>query len=1158
MADFEMPTGLEGLPFYTCGLMNAGINVNSADITMGPAAINSFPLTELSYNWSLGRRAGWTSRYGIFPVPGHNSNENGALIPVTAPTTVMMGYAMRNIVAAEQAQATHPYSFGSVRGYDVYDLRKMVFGAIVIPLPVGQSPLGSTVPMLYWMTSRTLVDGSTRFDLAPSTEIINTGQMMGIRSHFEAGVGSGAAIISQGFGLDLLNEVDPVGNSRVTREVARTFQPTDRLQCIDLNSLRKIESTFTQKYLRSAIVQGSINTNITEAAMSGASSDPGARPGLSSFGWYGCPFWVNTKPQRREISVEVAGQGANPKKWSFKGFYSTTAPDLVPTSGINRAGDGDGVFPASTQGGSLDFENATVGIWTTYGAFTNSPTYFCRFSQAPLTVPITVVAVVTSRPVVAIFNPFIRDSLEANGVGGTQSRPGGGSNDFVQWMDPTSNLHTPKKQITYDGSGSSIQYTETGAAAGSLAVPKQTCWGVAPSFVFGTQTANVIAIDTAGALKPNTVYEYAFSVYNVMSGKESNVGVPAKAYVGTDNSVIRVLTSTQFPGDDEDTLNCLFPITIRTGGTGRTYWYDQYDHGSNNQYVNGWLPVNYMYYRLYYREQGSFEWLFSGEHSFAKVHYESFPEAIYIGRTDAVGGVGGQPGGFNDYSDLPSDQYIDVCGFQGRLFWMTRGQLLWSRGDDVISYPVKSTFPAPAGEFRGMVPHFFSGQAAQNGRLVIFASDGNYEGKFTGILRQEQVRVSATAAPVAVPVDGSDFIVNPRGSDTAFSGRAAVVAEGILYFMGPTGIFRDDGVNLPMRISQAIEPEYFDTFSQQATDECFAYYNKKSREVLFFYRPSTTNADANPNNYLTKAWVYSLRTESAANGIIGAWSQYGYNQLIDWAQDLELSRFETPVHGSGVRTLIGSRRNSSATVSRPYFHDDDCDGGDYKPGDEMMVKEIQKPDASTVRFILAAGYSTTIHTGIVAGTTKIAVKLSQTYGDLTSAQSADGYYTVKAKGSGYLDVDSTGLSGVPAQTFTIFQYFPIFVEGYHDVVCKLQGNFLAPEGLIRWHIVRYLHILIKAVKQGLGAASPTATAQFEANHQQSAVTSTKSFSVYPLNSRESTSQVILDIPSTNSQAEGQAVRTTLTYNQLAGRWTLFAMTHYYEQNGPDENKYYQQ
>lgn len=1163
----EPPTGPEDLQFYSSGAMNAGINVNAADITIGPDAINSLPLTKNTYNFSAGRQAGWTTRYGIFPVPGHNSYANGDLITAG----FMTGYTMRNVVSAEQSQTAISPTY-----YDVYDRRTFLMGAVTVALPIGQTIAGSTVPLLYWISFRKDKSDLVRLDLMPSTEVIATGHQMGIRSHFEAGIGSGTAVLSVG-------ATNQTSDATVDPQESRTMQAIDRLGCANEQALRYVPTSYDKKYIHFTQVQSTISTNINEAICfnNDTDNDPGAKPGIGYFDSAGAPFWVTDKPQKKQITFDVAvSAGLNPKKWSNKWFMSTTAGDLVPAPMVSRSSVFGGLASAvTTAGGSLDFHNVSTA-YKLYGAYAHTASggasdhfrnkvYFCRFNDQPMTVPITVLGMVMDKPLIALWNPFIKDSTEQTADLSAVVTMG---NDFVQWIDPTDNIFKAQTYQTTNGDGTgTASYKETWASGG-VAIAKQTCWANAPAFVFGTNTANVIP-DVGGLLMSNKTYEYAYSIYNVLNGKESNVGVPASAFIGTDSSAIQVYQSVSGAGLTLFTLENLFPIVScdnYEGATGTTLagsMFGQFIGGMVNKTIN-WVnlmtPINYLYYRLYYREKGSFEWLFAGQHSFAKIAYDRYTEAIYIGKTDAIGPTGGQPGAFNDYSDLPTDNYIDVTNFRGRLFWLSRGQVVWSRSDDLLSYPARCSAPAPAGEFRGMIPHFFYGQAAQAGRLVFFASDGNYEGRFTGEFIQDQVRVSATAQPIAVDVDGTDFKIYPRSTDTAFSGRSAVVAEGILYFMGPTGIWRDNGVDPAKRITPAIEPDYFDCFDPSKTDEFFAYYNKKSREVLFFYRPNPNRTDLNPNSFLTKAWVYSLRTENMpqgyVDGILGAWTQYGYNSLIDWAQDLDLTRFETPVRGGGTRTLIGARADASGTVSRPYFHDDDCDGGDYEPGTEMMVKAIQTPDSTTVRLVLATGFSSTILTALVDGTTQIAVKLSSTYGEMVSTANIDGIYTVKAHnvGAGTIDIDNTGLETVIAQTFTLAQYFPIFVAGYHDVACTFQTNYLSPKGIYRYMLTRYLHMLIKPIKQLLGSGIPTGTAQWEPNHQQSANTSTKIFSVYPLNSRETTTQVMLDVPSSDMQAEAQAVRTTLTYNQIAGRWTLFAATHYYEDRGADETKYYQQ
>lgn len=1113
---------LESLKAYISAALNAGINVNAADITIGPDAINALPFRKDTYNVSAGRNAGWTTRYGIMPVPGHATSEDGEAID----SGVLSGYTMRNLVAAEQAAAAH-----TTAGYDVFGSRKFLLGAAVVQLPVGSG--GASVPVVYWISTRTS-GANHQIDLLPSTDVIVGGQRMGVRSHLEAGVGGGTAVVSY-----------VAGDS----EVNGTLRAIDRLHTSGLTALRKIPDAF-QKYLRWTILQTSVPTNLNEfiGAQATVTGDPGGSPRDMYFNMAGSPYWNNGRSQRRPIGVDVTLSGSTllasaPKKWTAKAYLSDVAGDVVGTAVSNRSQ----TSTVDSLGGKLALSGLSNATYATSGSYpaAGSTHLFCRVDDQPVTVPLTVIAMVTDRPLIAALNPMLRDSTEGDTTS-TAGDPPDGGNDFVQWIDPTANMWAPRLFNTALTGTLASKYTETMAAAGT-AIAKQTCWQNAPAYIFGTNTSNV-ETSKGGALKANTTYEYAYSVYNALTGKESNVGTPARAFVAADNSSIKVhapmnplmygaqTSETQFPAIPE-----LFS-----------------ESGSETRAA---LPVNYLSYRVYYREVGSAEWLFNGDYSFAEVYFEPFAQAIYIGKTAAVGPVGGQAGFYNDYSDLPVDSYIDVIAFKGRLFWVTKQAVRFSRDGDIFSYPTRNVLPAPSGEFRGGVVHFFPGQAAQDGRICLYGSDGNYEIRSDGNFIQEQVRVSATAQPVALPLDGSDLKLLPRGSATAFSGRCAVDAEGTVYFFGPAGIFRDDGVALPRRISQAIEPDYFDAYDKTATGEFFAYYNRRSREILFVYRPSALRPDLNANGFATKAWVYSLRTEQWSAGVVGAFSQYGYRGLVDWAQDLDVTNFEQEAHGPGTRTLIGMRRESAATVSRPYYHDDDCDCGDYRPGDEMLVKEIQKPDGSTLRLVLADGYSSTILNNMVAGTTQFAVKGSATYGDMSTAANVDGFYTAKAidTGAGTIDIAITGsLSLIGAQTFDVGQFFPIFVDGYHDVPCVFDTNYLSPLGLAQWVLVRFMHLLIRPVTRAQGNAAPYVTAEWRANHEQSpSTTSSKQLPLYAINTRETTTQILTDIPSPGMQADAQAVKTTLTYNQIAGRWTLFYLAHYYMPKGPGEVMYYQ-
>lgn len=1120
---------LDKLKFFSSAGMTAGINVNAASITMGEAAIDALPLTGQTYNWTAGRQAGWTTRYGMMPVPGHATNEDGDAIS----GGVLDGYTMRNLVAAEQTPAAH-----TTAAYDVYGKRRFLFGAAIVQLPVGTS--GAVRPVVYWISSRD-VSGGSQLDLLPSTEVIADGQKMGVRSHLEAGVGGGTAVLSYVAGAT---------------EVNRTLRAVDRLHTTDLTTLRRLPTGY-KKYLPWTVLQTQIQTNLTEfTGIMTATTDPGGTPRDMYFGFPGSPFWNNEKSQKRNISFDLAesnsGIAAAPKKWLNKAYFSTTSGDLTGTKATNRSQSST----ANTAGGRLAFSGVSAS-YTTAGTHTASAQLFARTTEMPVTVPVTAIAMVTDRPLIALINPYLRDSLESDSSSSAASPPPGG-NDFVQWVDPTNNFYAPRVYNTQLPSLAAA-YTETAAAAG-VAVTMQTCWNVAPAFVYGTNTGSgTLGVITTGggALRANKTYEYAYSIYNALTGKESNVGKPARAFVSADNSAIVVQTPAAGMLYGAQIATSCFPSIPA--------WLSEGDAS-----VRAAAPVNYLSYRLYYREVGSAEWLFSGEVSFASVYFECFGQPILIGRADAVGEVGGQPAFYNDYSDLPPDDYIGVVSFLGRLFWYTKNTIRFSLDGDIFSYPVRNYATSPEGStILGVVVHYFPGQAAQDGRLVIFTSAGIVEGRFIGNdgLAFQMVRVSPTTEPQALPVPDSDFRTKVRGRQTAFNGRCAVVAEnGALYFMGPGGIFRDDGVSPPKRISKAIEPDYFRAYDKGSTDEFFAYYNQQAKEIIFFYRPSTVITDLNPDNYLTKAWVYSLRTENfvdgsiaAENTVIGAWSQYGYECLIDWAQDFNIADFAETAHAPGNRTLIGVRAEAAATVSRPYYHDDECDGGDLKPGYELMVKEIETPDADTMRFVLADGWSASILNAINVGSTRIAVKGSVEYGDMPTNLNVDGFYVVIGKDevAGTLDIARNGnLSPITATTFEVGQFFPIFVEGVHNVRCVLEPNYLSPLGLVVYILVRFLHILIKPVERKQGTAAPYVLVEWQANHEQSADEASKQLPLYPVNAREETTQILADVPSDKMQAYGQAVRTRFTYNQVAGRWSLFLMTSYYDVKGANEVKVY--
>lgn len=1121
---------IENLAAFAMFDLSAGIDVNTDDIVDTAQGIDQMPQSKFTVNWSYGKRRGLTTRYGIDPIPGHASMENGPQVP----GGYMQNYYLRNLPASEQTPPTH-----TTAALDVYGQRKLCYGAVILNLPIGTN--FKSVPVLYWITTR--VKGSAMLiDLVPSTQIIADGQRMDLVSKVEAPMlGCGA----------------PMSWATGSSELLRTFQAIDRLHVTDLLNLKTL-NTYTNRFLKFATIQARINSNTFEFLTldpSGATSDPGTKPRDQVFSDFGTPYWVTRENQRVDFSATttqggLAGQTyINVKKWLIKAVLSKIAGDLNAVKGVRRQTD------------AINYNQVTVATYTVaesnYNTSGNFPWMFNRTSEIPVTTGFNAVAMITDKPIIVLVNPLLRDS-QADNTFSTPSAPPNTGNDFLQWIDPTSNIYSPKKYTTLGGDAEfpNALYQEqwldpTANPTTTASVAIQTCWYRAARFLYGTQSLCVSKPGDAGTgfLKGRTVYEYAYSIYNELTGFESNVGTPARAYVKEDASIISI-----------STINSGFTSGVYPGGSVAFPQLTQIFPEMTIDNIKK-LPLNYLKYRVYYREYGSFEWLFAGEHSFAKIYFEPGSN-VYIGATAAVGAPGGQPNGFNDYSLLPPDQYFDVMSFAGRLFWMSASMMRFSLQGRILAYPNGSTFACPSGKFLGMQIHSFPGQAEQDGRVAIFTSEGYYAGAFTGNYLQEQVRVSPLAQPVAVIVENSDFELYPRGTNTAFSGRSAVSAEGCMYFMGPTGIYRDDGVNFPKKVSLAFEPLYFDVYDKTRTSEFFAYYNKKSKEILFFYRPSAQFLADNPEfaEYKTMAIVYSVKNEKwndKAQTYVGPIEHYGYKELVDWAQDIDFSDFESYPVSPGKRTMIGQAIDDSGVGtsyrSRAYFHDDECEAGDYGVDKEIMVKEIQRPDANTIRLVLAANNNTAALLAEIGNGSLVGISKSALYG---KTENFDGEYEALGYDDVAMTIDIPATVDVTAVVLAEANYIPVFFSFIHDIECTLQTQFVAPQSILEWNLFRYTHLQITPTPNLNGNAQSSAEVQYQCNHTLSATPASKFFSVAPLNPREATTQAVLDIPSDAMQANGQALQHTFKYRQTVGRWSIHRLICYYSKQGESEIQYY--
>ncbi len=194
---------------------------------------------------------------------------------------------------------------------------------------------------------------------------------------------------------------------------------------------------------------------------------------------------------------------------------------------------------------------------------------------------------------------------------------------------------------------------------------------------------------------------------------------------------------------------------------------------------------------------GSYEWLPALVVDASFLAYYPNHRVLWMCKGAIAQLPGGQPGGFNDYSPLPDDVYDCVVSFRERIFWISPTSCVFSMRNNAFAYPLRNSVSAPTGEFRGALVHAYPGQAEQDSRIVIFGSKETYIGRFTGRYQNYPVTIGTTT--YTYPLEGSDFQVDTWTSVTAFSHRSAVVAEGILYWWGPEGIYKDVGRDLPVK-----------------------------------------------------------------------------------------------------------------------------------------------------------------------------------------------------------------------------------------------------------------------------------------------------------------------------------------------------------------------
>lgn len=582
--------------------------------------------------------------------------------------------------------------------------------------------------------------------------------------------------------------------------------------------------------------------------------------------------------------------------------------------------------------------------------------------------------------------------------------------------------------------------------------PRQTCFVRWPSFVTGaslqteaaaarTGTIHVtLGAADSGILRANTTYEFTFSIFNKLTGYETNVGDPAMFRTAAADyvalSIYRDPTSTGFSGG---LLRQRLP-----------------DAHTPPWQTKG--PANYLEYRFYYRELGEFEWKPALFIDAAKLLVYPNHNVLWACEGAIAGLPGGQPGGFNDYSQLPQGKYTDVVIFQERAFWCTEQAIMWSYRKNPFAYAGRNSATVSSGNIRGLKVHVYAGQreATNSSRILICASDAIYSGRFTGRYIEQPVQVSPDEIH-DFPQEGSDFEIDFWTSFTAYTSRAMVIADGQLFYWGPNGVFWDDGGGEPSRISPKLEPDLFSTVVDPTkTNEVFGTYCEATREIFWFYPPidgATATTGILSFNLDSREFLYG----EIAGKIDAAQSMTIDREAVNWKSI------------AGKRVLLFARASTAATIQRAYYFDERNRGGDMRPLADMQIRSVATLGTATQwRLTLAQGtYNASTLAAISAGDYLSALQFAAYTRSYSSGITEDFIAKVLAVGATYIDVAlPVGMDFSGAITFPRGQLPPLWHQaaasaGVNGFNWRIETNYWAPAGVDMEAFWKFLHMIFK-------------------------------------------------------------------------------------------------
>ncbi len=1053
--------------------LTAGMNVNTRDFSA------RMELSEDNYNMTMGINKGMGPRYGVAPIPGQNHTESSSSGPVGLQQTEGSGFGFS------------------------YNNRLRVYA--VIPITEYFPGTAQTEAQTYYIW----VVGSDEGGVHRVDFLISSVQNTTF-TYPDPDISAGLNYAIQAANTNQIQFGD-IFLQRLT--LSTTTAPAS----IDA-TIKALFSPYSKNYMATAQISVSgANIDMNWVSYYATTAQTPTVTGLGSFNGRqngaGKPF----EPFGMPSSVNLNNYSLKPRTLTFYnlGLGSNDDDFLAAKKTFiynNSKIDKTVYVPGQDNNFSINSVNPATLPTPTVASFNNSfpDSFYVLLNDPEMTTNSSyqMAFMAADKPLAALIQGWNRSKF---------GYP-------LQLIDLTSSRFKPQTGSTLHDAGTGDLYQED---ASFIA----TCWNRWPSWssqgsnlpkntdfarTFVGPLNDLALLVTSGApgsgvLRANTEYEFTYSVYDKFTNSETNVGVPARIRTNADDFVA---------------ISLFRSITQDSNDLYTTAYIGQYGVNGRNQnssvfrikdFFTGFNVINQLEFRVYYRPYGSFEWLPALQVDVAKFCF--YPQFVDLWACQApiASLPGGQPGGFNDYSELPQDTYFDVKVFQGRTFWCSPKNVVFSYRNNPFAYAGRNSLAAPTGVFKGMIVHLFFGQSEQTGRLVIFGTKETYAATFTG---------SPVISPIQIdpntignyPVDGSDFTINSRTTVTAFSSRAAVVAEGNLYWWGPQGIYHDDGVSIPQKISQRLEPLIYNLYDPNRTDEINCNYNYQTKEIIWFYDAK------NDTSGKTSQLIYNYQED--------AFYFCKDDCKVDASQQINTISPDADLSTAGLRTVIFSRANDSSSVQRAYFFDQNNRAGDMKPGTEFLVKTVGAITNGTITVTLASGFDPTAFAAIAAGQ-QFCLSQVTDYTNVAT-NTPDIITTVISKSSPNIVLQlPSSVTSYFAGTLANNKFFPIYNSVLNDIPYNMETRFWTPGGMRYWAYWLFCHLFFK-VK--LLADSLPLKLNFSYSTPVSGAEQTNVLTIE--DNSKGNCQIYTSLKNVNRSHDGQGIKLRISGSHFGSQWVL--------------------